>query len=178
MRKASNPDRRSTVTDKTLFASEAERTVETARLNDLARTAPKTVTFEASTTYTTKSGTISAAENWGSNARIQRGRGRLPLDRVPYVNELAVKALKAFAERIDGQAAVDAGAAAAIVAAIRAHAAVSDIAHFGCWALASIAGEASTPTRSRGSCRARIRVHRVPGPTVRGHRRRPARCRA
>ncbi len=31
------------MTDKTLFASEAERTVETARLNDLARTAPKTV---------------------------------------------------------------------------------------------------------------------------------------
>ncbi|HYF08339.1 MAG TPA: acetolactate synthase large subunit [Acetobacteraceae bacterium] len=29
----------------------------------------------------------------GSNARIQRGRGRLMLDRVPYVNELAVKAL-------------------------------------------------------------------------------------
>jgi acetolactate synthase-1/2/3 large subunit len=30
----------------------------------------------------------------GSNARIQRGRGRLPLDRVPYVNELAVQALE------------------------------------------------------------------------------------
>ena len=29
----------------------------------------------------------------GSNARIQRGRGRLPLDRVPYVNEQAVQAL-------------------------------------------------------------------------------------
>lgn len=43
MRKASNPDRRSNVTNKPLFASDAERTVETARLNDLARTAPKTV---------------------------------------------------------------------------------------------------------------------------------------
>ena len=31
------------MTDKPLFASDAERTVETARLNDLARTAPKTV---------------------------------------------------------------------------------------------------------------------------------------
>jgi hypothetical protein len=31
------------VTDKPLFASDAERTVETARLNDLARAAPKTV---------------------------------------------------------------------------------------------------------------------------------------
>ncbi|MFX5918568.1 acetolactate synthase large subunit, partial [Acinetobacter baumannii] len=30
----------------------------------------------------------------GSNARIQRGRGRLPLERVPYVNEQAVEALK------------------------------------------------------------------------------------
>src|SRR4051794_34435083 len=29
----------------------------------------------------------------GSNARIQRGQGRLMLDRVPYVNELALKAL-------------------------------------------------------------------------------------
>jgi hypothetical protein len=43
MRKASNPDRRSNVTNKSLFASDAERTVETACLNDLARTAPKTV---------------------------------------------------------------------------------------------------------------------------------------
>ncbi|MCO6418970.1 acetolactate synthase large subunit [Siccirubricoccus sp. KC 17139] len=32
----------------------------------------------------------------GSNARIQRGRGRLMLDRVPYVNELAVKALESY----------------------------------------------------------------------------------
>ncbi|MBK1662405.1 acetolactate synthase large subunit [Paracraurococcus ruber] len=32
----------------------------------------------------------------GSNARIQRGRGRLPLDRVPYVNEQAVEALKPY----------------------------------------------------------------------------------
>jgi len=31
------------MTDEPLFASDAERTVETARLNDLARTAPKTV---------------------------------------------------------------------------------------------------------------------------------------
>ena len=31
------------MTDKPLFASDAERTMETARLNDLARTAPKTV---------------------------------------------------------------------------------------------------------------------------------------
>ncbi len=30
----------------------------------------------------------------GSNARIQRGRGRLPLDRVPYVVEQATEALK------------------------------------------------------------------------------------
>lgn len=30
----------------------------------------------------------------GSNGRIQRGRGRLQLDRVPYVNEQAVKALE------------------------------------------------------------------------------------
>ena len=30
----------------------------------------------------------------GSNARIQRGQGRLPLDRVPYVMEQAVAALK------------------------------------------------------------------------------------
>ncbi|MCB4823182.1 acetolactate synthase large subunit [Roseicella aerolata] len=32
----------------------------------------------------------------GSNARIQRGQGRLPLDRVPYVNEQAVAALKPY----------------------------------------------------------------------------------
>jgi len=32
----------------------------------------------------------------GSNGRIQRGRGRLPLDRVPYVNELAVKVLEPY----------------------------------------------------------------------------------
>lgn len=32
----------------------------------------------------------------GSNARIQRGRGRLPLDRVPYVNEQAVAALQPY----------------------------------------------------------------------------------
>ncbi|MDO9707141.1 acetolactate synthase large subunit [Paracraurococcus lichenis] len=32
----------------------------------------------------------------GSNARIQRGRGRLPLDRVPYVNEQAVEALRPY----------------------------------------------------------------------------------
>jgi acetolactate synthase-1/2/3 large subunit len=32
----------------------------------------------------------------GSNARIQRGRGRLMLDRVPYVNEQAVKALEPY----------------------------------------------------------------------------------
>jgi hypothetical protein len=56
----------------------------------------------------------------------------------PEDAELAVKALRAFAERIDNQAAVDAGAAPAIVATIRAHAAVTDIARFGCWALASI----------------------------------------
>ena len=30
----------------------------------------------------------------GSNGRIQRGRGRLPLERVPYVVEQAVEALK------------------------------------------------------------------------------------
>jgi hypothetical protein len=52
---------------------------------------------------------------------------------------LAVKALKAFAERISKQEAVDAGAAAAVVAAICAHAAVSDIAHFGFWALGKFA---------------------------------------
>jgi acetolactate synthase-1/2/3 large subunit len=32
----------------------------------------------------------------GSNARTERGQGRLPLERVPYVNELAVKALAPF----------------------------------------------------------------------------------
>lgn len=32
----------------------------------------------------------------GSNARIERGRGRLPLERVPYVNELAVKTLEPY----------------------------------------------------------------------------------
>ena len=36
----------------------------------------------------------------GSNARIQRGQGRLPLDRVPYVNEQAVKALESYAHII------------------------------------------------------------------------------
>jgi acetolactate synthase-1/2/3 large subunit len=32
----------------------------------------------------------------GSNARTQRGRGRLPLERVPYANEAAVKVLAPF----------------------------------------------------------------------------------
>jgi len=32
----------------------------------------------------------------GSNARIERGRGRLPLERVPYANEAAVKVLSPY----------------------------------------------------------------------------------
>lgn len=32
----------------------------------------------------------------GSNARTERGRGRLPLERVPYANDLAVKALSPY----------------------------------------------------------------------------------
>ena len=32
----------------------------------------------------------------GSNARTERGQGRLPLERVPYANDLAVKALAAY----------------------------------------------------------------------------------
>lgn len=41
MRKASSPERRSTVTEKPLFASQAERNAETVRLNAFARAAPK-----------------------------------------------------------------------------------------------------------------------------------------
>jgi hypothetical protein len=53
--------------------------------------------------------------------------------------ELAVKALDAFGERINTQAAVDAGAVAAIVATMRAHADDSDVAYRGCLALRNIA---------------------------------------
>ena len=52
---------------------------------------------------------------------------------------LAVKALTAFENRFDEQAAVDAGAVAAVIAAMRAHAGVSGVAHRGCRALLNIA---------------------------------------
>jgi hypothetical protein len=52
---------------------------------------------------------------------------------------LAVKALKAFSGRNDMQAAIDAGTVAAVVAAVRTHAGVADVAGCGCWALWKIA---------------------------------------
>jgi hypothetical protein len=52
---------------------------------------------------------------------------------------LAVKAFKAFRGRIDRQEAIDAGAAAVIVAAMRTHTDVSDVAKHGCAALRFIA---------------------------------------
>jgi hypothetical protein len=58
----------------------------------------------------------------------------------PADEALAVKVLTAFAVRIEAQAAIDAGAPAAIVAAMTKHKDVADVAHYGCWALLNIAG--------------------------------------
>jgi hypothetical protein len=52
---------------------------------------------------------------------------------------LAVKVLSAFARRIELEAAIDAGAPAAIAATTSRHTDVADVAHYGCGALITTA---------------------------------------